>query len=142
MTLPPSLSWSISTDLVEEMLDALEGKEHHCTFSGLDTVAQTDGRYCCVPTSHKATLGEIVDLLEAFKAQPQTLLMPEIPAGSFAKKLYSTYLSYLPKEKVTFPLKMNVDERGSFYRAAQNSQLRPGVNQYFQARDHQGAALA
>ena len=101
-------------DLVEEMLDALEGKEHHCTFSGLDTVAQTDGRYCCVPTSHKATLGEIVDLLEAFKAQPQTLLMPEIPAGSFAKKLYSTYLSCLPKEKVTFPLKMNVDERGSF----------------------------
>ena len=101
-------------DLVEEMLDALEGKEHHCAFSGLDAVPQENGRYCYVPVSHKATLGEIVDLLEGFKTQPKTLLMPEIPAGSFAKKLYSTYLSYLPKEKVSFPLKMNVDERGSF----------------------------
>ena len=101
-------------DLVEEMLDALEGQEHRCEFSGLDAVPQEDGRYCYVPTSHKATLGKIVNLLETFKAQPQTLLMPEIPASSFAKKLYSTYLSYLPKEKVCFPLKMNVDERGSF----------------------------
>ena len=87
------------------MLDALEGQEHRCEFSGLDAVPQEDGRYCYVPTSHKATLGKIVNLLETFKAQPQTLLMPEIPASSFAKKLYSTYLSYLPKEKVCFPLK-------------------------------------
>lgn len=101
-------------DLVEEMLDALEGKEHHCEFSGLDAVAKENGRYCYVPVTSKATLGEIVDLLESFKAQPRTLVMPEIPAGSFAKKLYSTYLSYLPKEAVCVPLKMNVDDRGSF----------------------------
>ena len=101
-------------DLVEEMLDALEGKEHHCVYDGLNPVYNEDGRYCVVPTTHKVTLGEIVDLLESFKAQPQTLQMPQIPAGSFAKKLYSTYLSYLPKEAVSFPLKMNVDERGSF----------------------------
>ena len=101
-------------DLVEEMLDALEGKEHRCEFSGLDAVAKENGRYCYVPVTSKATLGEIVDLLESFKAQPRTLVMPEIPAGSFAKKLYSTYLSYLPKEAVCVPLKMNVDERGSF----------------------------
>lgn len=101
-------------DLVEEMLDALEGKEHHCEFSGLDVVAEENGRYCYVPVTSKATLGEIVDLLESFKAQPRTLVMPEIPAGSFAKKLYSTYLSYLPKEAVCVPLKMNVDDRGSF----------------------------
>lgn len=101
-------------DLVEEMLDALEGKEHRCEFSGLDAVAKENGRYCYVPVTSKATLGEIVDLLESFKAQPKTLVMPEIPAGSFAKKLYSTYLSYLPKEAVCVPLKMNVDDRGSF----------------------------
>lgn len=101
-------------DLVEEMLDALEGKEHRCEFSGLDAVAKENGRYCYVPVTSKATLGEIVDLLESFKEQPRTLVMPEIPAGSFAKKLYSTYLSYLPKEAVCVPLKMNVDERGSF----------------------------
>jgi len=101
-------------DLVEEMLDALEGKEHHCKYDGLQPVEALDGRYCYVPTTHKVTLGEIVDLLEAFKAQPQTLLMPEIADNSFAKKLYSTYLSYLPKEAVSFPLKMNVDDRGSF----------------------------
>lgn len=101
-------------DLVEEMLDALEGKEHHCEFSGLDAVAKENGRYCYVPVTSKATLGEIVDLLESFKAQPRTLVMPEIPAGSFTKKLYSTYLSYLPKEAVCVPLKMNVDDRGSF----------------------------
>ena len=101
-------------DLVEEMLDALEGKAHHCEFEGVDTVLREDGRYCAAPVTHHATLGEIVDLLEAFKNQPKTLLMPQIPEGSFAKKLYSTYLSYLPKEAVSFPLKMNVDDRGSF----------------------------
>ena len=101
-------------DLVEEMLDALEGKEHHCEFDGVKTLLQVDGRYCAVPVSHHATLGEIVGLLESFKKQPETLVMPEIPFDSFAKKLYSTYLSYLPKEKVCFPLKMNVDNRGSF----------------------------
>ena len=101
-------------DLVEEMLDALEGKEHHCEFDGLDVVPSKDGRYCYVPVTHKATLGEIVSLLESFKSQPNTLLMPSIPNGSFAKKLYSTYLSYLPKEMTCFDLKMNCDERGSF----------------------------
>lgn len=101
-------------DLVAEMLDALEGKEHHCVYDGLNPVCSEDGRYCVVPTTHKVTLGEIVDLLESFKAQPKTLQMPQIPTGSFAKKLYSTYLSYLPKEAVSFPLKMNVDDRGSF----------------------------
>ena len=101
-------------DLVTEMLDALEGNEHRCTFDGIDTVLCDDGKYCAAPISHKVTLGEIVDLLDSFKAQPGTLQMPEIPRGSFAKKLYSTYLSYLPKEKVSFPLKMNVDARGSF----------------------------
>ena len=101
-------------DLVREMLDALEGREHRCEFDGLDTVLRDGGRYCAVPTTHRVTLGEIVDCLEEFKAQPQTLVMPEIPDGSFKKKLYSTYLSYLPKEKAAFPLKMNVDSRGSF----------------------------
>ena len=101
-------------DLVEEMLDALEGKEHRCEFDGLNTVLSPDGKYCTVETTHKATLGEIVELLNSFKAQSETLLMPEIPNNSFAKKLYSTYLSYLPKEKASFPLKMNVDDRGSF----------------------------
>ena len=101
-------------DLVAEMLDALEGKEHRCEFDGLKTNLCDNGKYCAVPTTHFVTLGEIVDLLDDFKAQPNTLLMPEIPDNSFAKKLYSTYLSYLPKEKVSFPLKMNVDDRGSF----------------------------
>ena len=101
-------------DLVDEMVAALKGEEHHCEFEGVDTVLTEDGRYCAAPVTHKVTLGEIVDLLEQFKTQPTTLVMPEIPDGSFAKKLYSTYLSYLPKEKVAFPLKMNVDERGSF----------------------------
>ena len=101
-------------DLVEEMLCALAGKEHRCEFDGIDTVLCDDGRYCAAPVTHKVTLGEIVELLNSFKNQPQTLIMPEIPVGSFAKKLYSTYLSYLPKEKVSFPLKMNVDARGSF----------------------------
>lgn len=101
-------------DLVEEMLDALEGKEHRCNYNGLEAVADNQGRYCFVPTTHKATLGQIVELLESFRDQPKTLQLPEIPAGSFAKKLYSTYLSYLPKEKTCFSLKMNCDERGSF----------------------------
>lgn len=101
-------------DLVEEFLDALEGKEHYCNYEGLDAVASEEGRYCYVPVTHKVTLGEIVDLLESFKKQPKSLVMPEIPNNSFAKKLYSTYLSYLPKEETIFPLKMNVDDRGSF----------------------------
>ena len=96
------------------MLDALENNEHHCEFDGIDTVITENGKYCAVPTTHKVTLGEIADLLEQFENQPKTLLMPEIPNNSFAKKLYSTYLSYLPKSKVSFPLKMNVDDRGSF----------------------------
>ena len=101
-------------DLVDEMIAALKGEEHHCEFDGIRAVLTDDGRYCAVPTTHVVTLGEIVDLLHSFNTQPSTLLMPEIPDGSFAKKLYSTYLSYLPKEKVAFPLKMNADERGSF----------------------------
>jgi UDP-2-acetamido-2,6-beta-L-arabino-hexul-4-ose reductase len=113
-------------DLVDEMIACLKGEEHHCEFDGL-TVVPTEsktsaishqpsaiGRYCYVPTTHKATLGEIVELLKQFAEQPKTLMIPEIPENSFAKKLYSTYLSYLPKEKVAFPLKMNVDDRGSF----------------------------
>lgn len=101
-------------DLVDEMIAALRGEEHHCEFDGVNAVLCKDGAYCAVPVSHRATLCEIVDLLESFHSQPQTLMMPEIAEGSFAKKLYSTYLSYLPKEKVAFPLKMNVDDRGSF----------------------------
>lgn len=101
-------------DLVEEMILALRGMEHHCEFDGVRTVLQADGRYCAVPITHQVTLGEIVDLLHQFARQPETLVIPEIPYNSFAKKLYSTYLSYLPKEKVSFPLKMNVDDRGSF----------------------------
>ncbi len=101
-------------DLVEEMIAALKGGEHHAEFDGAETVMKDDGRYCAVPTVHKIKLGEIVDLLKVFHDQPNTLMMPEIPNNSFAKKLYSTYLSYLPKEKVCFPLKMNVDARGSF----------------------------
>lgn len=101
-------------DLVDELLDALEGKEHHCEYDGLDAVEKVNGRYSFVPTTHHVTLGEIVDLLELFNNQSKTLIIPEIPKNSFAKKLYSTYLSYLPKEKTIFPLKMNVDDRGSF----------------------------
>ena len=101
-------------DLINEMLDALEGKEHRCAFDGIDTVLCNDGKYCAAPVTHKVTLGETVDLLETFQKQSNTLVMPEIPNHSFAKKLYSTYLSYLPKEKVSFPLKMNEDARGSF----------------------------
>ena len=101
-------------DLVDEMLDALEGKEHRCEFEGVETVMTENGRYCAAPVSHKVTLGEIVDLLHSFKQQPKTLMMPQIPANSFAKKLYSTYLSYLPKEGAIFDLRMNCDDRGSF----------------------------
>ena len=101
-------------DLVEEMFDALEGKEHHCDFDGVETVPKTDGRYCCAPVTHKATLGYIVECLERFHDQPKTLIMPSIPDGSFEKKLYSMYLSYLPKEKVAFELDMKCDDRGSF----------------------------
>ena len=101
-------------DLVQEMLDALEGREHRCEFDGLDIITKEQGRYCYCPVTHKATLGHIVDLLHQFAEQPKTLMIPEIPERSFAKKLYSTYLSYLPASKVAFPLKMNVDDRGSF----------------------------
>ncbi len=101
-------------DLVEGMYDLLEGKEQHCEFDGVETVVKENGRYCCVPMTHKVTLGEIVDLLEEFKSQPVTLMMPKMPNGSFAKKLYSLYLTYLPVDKFKYALKMNVDDRGSF----------------------------
>ena len=101
-------------DLVEGMFDLLEGKEIHCEFDGVETVIDPKGRYCCVPVTHKVTLGEIVDLLQEFKRQPETLMMPKMPEGSFAKKLYSLYLTYLPVEKFKYALKMNMDDRGSF----------------------------
>ena len=101
-------------DLVDGMFDLLEGKEQHCEFDGVETVVKEDGRYCCVPVTHKVTLGEIVDLLESFKQQPVNLLMPKMPNGSFAKKLFSLYLAYLPTEKMKYALKMNCDNRGSF----------------------------
>ena len=101
-------------DLVEGMFDLLEGKEKHCEFAGVETVLDENGRYCCVPVTHKVTLGEIVDLLQEFKAQPTTLMMPKMPEESFAKKLYSLYLTYLPTDKFKYALKMNVHNRGSF----------------------------
>lgn len=101
-------------DLVEELFDALEGREHRCEFDGVNTVFTESGRYCAAPVTHKATLGYIVECLKKFHDQPRTLVIPEIPDGSFEKKLYSMYLSYLPKEKIAFPLKMNIDARGSF----------------------------
>lgn len=101
-------------DLVEGMFDLLEGREVHCEFDGVETIPTENGHYCCVPVTHKVTLGEVVDLLEQFKAQPTTLMMPKMPEGSFAKKLYSLYLTYLPTEKFKYALKMNVDDRGSF----------------------------
>lgn len=101
-------------DLVAELLDAMQGQAHCCEYDGLHPVPQPDGAFCYVPVTHRVTLGEIEALLRQFRAQPQTLTVPEIPAGSFAKKLYSTYLSYLPPEKAAFPLKMNCDDRGSF----------------------------
>lgn len=138
-------------DLIEEMYDALEGKEHHCeypksgemgpeapdgtlsfaAYDGLTPAPCENGRYCYVPTTYKASLGEIVDLLESFKMQPETLVMPEIPNHSFAKKLYSTYLSYLPKEKTKFSLKMNCDDRGSFtelLKTANNGQFSVNIS--------------
>lgn len=101
-------------DLVEGMFDLLEGREVHCSFDGIETVLDENGRYCCVPVTHKVTLGQIVDLLMQFKAQPKTLMMPKMPEGSFAKKLYSLYLTYLPTNQFKYALKMNVDDRGSF----------------------------
>lgn len=101
-------------DLVEGMFDLLEEKEQHCEFDGVETVLRAEGRYCCVPVTHKVTLGEIVDLLQEFKTQPESLLMPEMPEGSFAKKLFSLYLTYLPTDKFKYRLKMNEDDRGSF----------------------------
>ena len=101
-------------DLVEEMICALKGEEHHCEFDGVETVLTPEGRYCAAPITHHVKLGEIVDLLHQFSEMPKTLMIPEIPADSFAKRLYSTFLSYLPKEKTIFDLKMNVDNRGSF----------------------------
>ncbi|MCR5837885.1 MAG: NAD-dependent epimerase/dehydratase family protein [Lachnospiraceae bacterium] len=101
-------------DLVEGMFDLLEGKEKHCEYDGVEAVEREDGRFCYVPATHKVTLGEIVDLLNEFKEQPVTLMMPKMPEGSFAKKLYSLYLTYLPKEKFKYALKTNADERGSF----------------------------
>lgn len=101
-------------DLVEEMIDALQGKEHHCEFDGVETVMKADGRYCAAPVTHHVKLGKIVELLYQFAEMPKTLMIPEIPADSFAKRLFSTYLSYLPKEKAIFDLHMNVDNRGSF----------------------------
>lgn len=101
-------------DLMEEMIASLQGNEHRCEFNGLEVLPTLNGRYCYCPVTHKATLGEIVDLLHKFEEMPRTLMIPEIPADSFAKRLYSTYLSYLPKDKAIFDLKMNKDERGSF----------------------------
>lgn len=122
-------------DLVDAMLDALEGKEKRCSYEALKPCPDEQGRYCYVPVTHKVTLGNIVELLECFQNQPQSLLMPEIPDGSFAKKLYSTYLSYLPEDKVCIPLKMNTDDRGSFtevLKTAMNGQFsvnisKPGI---------------
>lgn len=101
-------------DLIEGMFDLLEGKERHCEFNGLEAMEKEGGRYCYIPITHKVTLGEIVDLLQKFKRQPENLMMPKIPEGSFAKKLYSLYLTYLPVEKFKYSLKMNTDSRGSF----------------------------
>ena len=112
--LPVELELLYIDDLVDEMIAGLEGKEHHCEFDGLDVLPKAEGKYCYCPITHHVTLGEIVELLKSFAEQPKTLMIPEIPANSFAKKLYSTYLSYLPYEKTAFDLKMNVDERGSF----------------------------
>ena len=128
-------------DLIDEMLDALEGKEHRCNYpmddshSGLEPAEDRNGAYCYVPVTHHAALGEIVDLLDSFKTMQESLLMPEIPAGSFAKKLYSTYLSYLPESKISYAIKSNIDERGSFtelIRTANSGQIsvnvaRPGI---------------
>ncbi len=101
-------------DLVDEMLNAIEGKEHRCDYNGVDVLDKEDGAFCYVPVTYKKTLGEIVDTIHKFEDMPKTLVMPDIPNDSFEKKLYSTYLSYLPKEKISYPIKMNVDNRGVF----------------------------
>ena len=101
-------------DLINGMFDLLEGKERNCEFDGVNTVLNADGKFCCVPVTHHVTLGEIVDLLEEFKSQPKTLMMPKMPEGSFDKKLFSLYLTYLPTDKFKYQMKMNVDDRGSF----------------------------
>ena len=111
---------------MEELLDALEGKAHRCDYDGLIVAASDNGRYCYAPITHLVTLGEIVDLLEALKNQPKTLVLPEIPNQSFAKKLYSTYLSYLPREAVSFPLKMRCWMNGQFYRIVEDCEKRTG----------------
>ena len=129
-------------DLVNEMLEALEGNEKHCEYPELEPVPNTDGKYCFVPVTHKVTLGEIVDLLNNFSAQTQTLVMPEIPENSFAKKLYSTYLSYLPKEKVSFPLKMNEDARGSFTELLKTEKYQKELSVTLAGRYNKGSALA
>lgn len=129
-------------DLIDEMITALQGGEHHCEFDGTEAVAKENGRYCYVPVSHKVTLGEIVSLLDEFKAQPKTLLMPKIPAGSFAKKLYSTYLSYLPKEKAIFDLKMNSDDRGSFTELMKTADCGPIFRKHIQTGYNKRATLA
>ena len=125
-------------DLVDELLLALRGKAHRCELDGLTPVPKPDGAYCCVPVSHRATLGQIVDLLRSFRAQPDTLLMPPIPDGSFAKKLYATYLSDLPRERVSFPLRMNCDARGSFTELLRTE----GHGQRQPPGDRKGRALA
>ncbi len=107
-------------DLVDEMIEAIKGKEHYCSFEGGNTILQSDGRYCTVPVTHKTTLGFIADIIQSFSEQPKTLIVPEIPEYSLTKKLYSTYLSYLPKEKITFPLNMHIDNRGSFTELIRN----------------------
>lgn len=119
-------------DLVDEMIHALKGEEHRCEFEGLDVFPLVDGRYCYCPVTHKVTLGEIVDLLHQFAEMPKTLMIPEIPADSFAKRLYSTYLSYLPKEKAIFDLKMNVDQQWLIYRTCTYLELWPGKYKYLQ----------
>ena len=147
----PSVELELLDDLVDEMIACLKGEEHHCEFEGLEVLSQAEGRYCYVPTTHKVTLGEIVDLLKTFahnspppfgEGWGEAPVIPEIGEGTFAKKLYSTYLSYLPKEKVAFPLKMNVDNRGSFTELVHTLNLWTGEYKYLQARHHQGSALA
>ena len=129
-------------DLVEGMFDLLEGKEQHCEFDSVETVLKADGRYCCVPVTHKVTLGEIVDLLQKFKAQPTTLMMPKMPDGSFAKKLYSLYLTYLPTDKFKYTLKMERGQPWLFHGIGSYDRLWTGFHQYQPSRYHQGPALA
>ena len=118
-------------DLVDEMIAALKGEEHHCEYEGSEIVLSGEGRYCYVPVTHKASLGEIVDMIYDFASQPKTLMIPDMPGNSLAKKLYSTYLSYLPREKIAFPLNMNIDDRGSFtelLRTANHGQVSVNVS--------------